>query len=47
MRLLGQGEMPVSEAARARSYQKDKIWAGVFGLLFVLGFWWWRRSRNE
>lgn len=44
---LGQGDMPVSEAERARSLQKDKIWAGVFGLLFALGFWWWRRRRND
>lgn len=43
---LGQGEPPVSAAERDRSYKKDKVWAGVFGLLFVLGFWWWRRKRD-
>lgn len=43
---LGQGEPPVSAAERERSYKKDKVWAGVFGLLFVLGFWWWRRQRD-
>ena len=42
---LGQGEPPVSAAERDRSYKKDKVWAGVFGLLAVLGFWWWRRQR--
>jgi hypothetical protein len=40
---LGQGEPPVSAAERDRAYKKDKVWAGVFGLLFVVGFWWWRR----
>ncbi len=43
---LGQGEPPVSAAEKERSYKKDKVWAGVFGLLFVLGFWWWRRRRD-
>lgn len=36
---LGQGEPPVSAAERDRAYKKDKVWARVFGLLFLLGFW--------
>jgi hypothetical protein len=43
---LGQGPMPVSEAEREQSYRKDKLWAAIFGLLFALGFWWWRRKRD-
>ncbi len=43
---LGQGEPPFSAAERERSYKKDKVWAGVFGLVAVLGFWWWRRQRD-
>ena len=42
---LGQGDVPMTAAERDQSYKKDKVWAAVFGLLFALGFWWWRRQR--